>query len=156
MTKPKKTFILLVLFLFFSSCGYTPIFSKKDINFSVENIEFSGDKDLKNNMGQSLYSYRNLSGKEKKISIMLQNSKKTVIASKNSKGEPQIYKIYVNTTVKVAINEDDLFERKIVKSATYSAVDSKSEQKRIEDKLIEDLSDDITEEILLIIMEKTN
>ena len=27
MTKPKKTFILLVLFLFFSSCGYTPIFS---------------------------------------------------------------------------------------------------------------------------------
>ena len=56
----------------------------------------------------------------------------------------------------MAINEDYLFERKIVKSATYSAVDSKSEQKRIEDKLIEDLSDEITEEILLIIMEKTN
>ena len=107
-------------------------------------------------MGESLYSYRNLGGKEKKISIMLQNSKNTVIASKNSKGEPQIYKIYVNTTVKVTINEDDLFERKIVKSATYSAVDSKSEQKRIEDKLIEDLSDEIAEEILLIIMEKTN
>ena len=46
MTKPKKTFVLLVLFLFFSSCGYTPIFSEKDINFSVENIEFSGNKDI--------------------------------------------------------------------------------------------------------------
>tara|TARA_Y100000782_G_C10032345_1_gene201644 strand:+ start:45 stop:515 length:471 start_codon:yes stop_codon:yes gene_type:complete len=156
MVNLAKFFLGSIIILFLYSCGYTPILVKKNINFSIDKIEFSGDKDLKNNMGQSLYSYRNLSGKEKKISIMLQNSKNTVIASKNSKGEPQIYKIYVNTTLKAAINEDDLFERKIVKSATYSAVDSKSEQKRIEDKLIEDLSDEITEEILLIIMEKTN
>ena len=156
MVNLAKFFLGSIIILFLYSCGYTPILVRNNINFSIDKIEFSGDKDLKKNMGQSLYSYRNLGGKEKKISIILQNSKNTVITSKNSKGEPQIYKIYVNTTVKVTINEDDLFERKIVKSATYSAVDSKSEQKRIEDKLIEDLSDEIAEEILLIIMEKTN
>ena len=47
MTQLKKIFILLSLFLFFLSCGYTPIFSKQDVNFSIENIEFLGDKDVK-------------------------------------------------------------------------------------------------------------
>ena len=46
MTKLKKIFILPTLFLFFSSCGYTPIFSKKDVNFSIENIKYLGDKDI--------------------------------------------------------------------------------------------------------------
>ena len=52
-----------IIILFLYSCGYTPILVKKNINFSIDKIEFSGDKDLKNNMGQSLYSYRNLGGK---------------------------------------------------------------------------------------------
>ena len=47
MTKPKKIIVLLALFLFFSSCGYTPIFSKKDVNFSIEKIESSGNQNVK-------------------------------------------------------------------------------------------------------------
>ena len=54
MTKSKKTIVLLALFLFFSNCGYTPIFSKKDVNLSIEKIEFSGNKDVKENINQAL------------------------------------------------------------------------------------------------------
>ena len=152
-----KIFFGSILILFLYSCGYTPIFTKKDINFSIDKIEFSGDKDLKNNIGKSLYSYRNLGDEKKKISIVLQNSKNTIVAAKNSKGKPQVYKIFVNTIVKIAIdNEDDFTQKNIVKSITYSAVDSKSEQKRIEEKLVKDLSDQIAREIVLTIMEKTN
>ena len=39
MNKFKKFFVLLALFLFFYECGYTPIFVKKDINFSIESIK---------------------------------------------------------------------------------------------------------------------
>ena len=79
------------------------------------------------------------------------------IASKNSKGEPQVYKVFVNSIIKITVdNEDDFTQRNIVKSLTYSAVNSKSEQKRIEEKLIEDLSGQIASEIILIIIEKTN
>tara|TARA_B100001167_G_C16502290_1_gene181810 strand:+ start:45 stop:518 length:474 start_codon:yes stop_codon:yes gene_type:complete len=152
-----KIFFGSILILFLYSCGYTPIFTKKDINFSIDKIEFFGDKDLKNNIGKLLYSYRNLGDEKEKISIILQNSKNTVVASKNSKGEPQVYKIFVNSIVKIAIDsEDDFTQKNIAKSVTYSAVDSKSEQKRIEEKLVEDLSDQIAREIVLTIMEKTN
>ena len=75
MTKLKKIFILLTLFLFFSSCGYTPIFSKKDVNFSIVSIEFLGDRDVKEKISQALSSYKNKPNKEKKILLVITNSK---------------------------------------------------------------------------------
>ena len=66
MTKHKKIIIFPIFFLFFLSCGYTPIFSKKDVNFSIENIEFLGDKNVKEKINQVLSSYKNKSDKVKK------------------------------------------------------------------------------------------
>ena len=147
---------LFFIFLFLYGCEYTPIFSKKDVNFSIDKITFYGDKQLKKNLIQSLSSYRNLSDKEKKISLILENSKNKIVTSKNSKGEDQVYKINVNTNLKININdEDNFFENNITKSVTYSAVTSKSEERQIEDKLVEDMSVQIGREIVLIIMEKT-
>jgi len=95
MTKLKKIFIFPIFFLFFLSCGYTPIFSKKDVNFSIENIKFLGDKDVKEKINNSLSNYRNKPNKEKKVSLIINSSKKIYVASKNSKGEAQTNKINI-------------------------------------------------------------
>ena len=84
MTKIKKIFVLFALFLFFLSCGYTPIFSKKDINFNIENIEFSGNRDVNNKIDSTLSIYKNKSDKEKIISLVITNTKNIITASKNS------------------------------------------------------------------------
>ena len=48
MIELKKIFISISLIMFLSSCaGYTPIFSKKNVNFSIETIEFLGDREVK-------------------------------------------------------------------------------------------------------------
>ena len=73
MTKLKKIFIFPIFFLFFLGCGYTPIFSKKDVNFSIENIKFLGNKDVKEKISNSLSSYKNKPDKEKKISLVITN-----------------------------------------------------------------------------------
>jgi len=101
MTKLKIIFIFPIFFLFFLSCGYTPIFSKKDVNFSIENIKFLGDKDVKEKIYHSLSNYKNKPNKEKKVSLIINSSKKTSIASKNSKGEAQTNKININASVKI-------------------------------------------------------
>ena len=59
MTKLKKIFIFPIFFLFFLSCGYTPIFSKKDVNFSIENIKFLGDRVVNEKISYSLSNYKN-------------------------------------------------------------------------------------------------
>ena len=155
MTKPKKIIALLALFLFFSSCGYTPIFSKKDVNFSIEKIEFSGNKDVKENINQAFSSYKNKPGKTKQISLVITNSKNITIASKNSKGEAVTNKISVDVNVKIILNENNFIEKNFYKSSIYKAIDRKSEQKLIENKLIENLSNEIALQIIFEILKIT-
>ena len=155
MTKLKKIIALLALFLFFSSCGYTPIFSKKDVNFSIEKIESSGNQNVKKNINQALSSYKNKPGKTKQISLVIINSKNITIASKNSKGEAQTNKISVDVNAKIILAENNIIEKNFSKSSTYDVIDRKSEQKLIENKLIENLSDEIAQQIILEILKNS-
>ena len=155
MIKPKKIFILLTLFLFFLSCGYTPIFSKKDVNFNIENIEFSGDIDVNRNISNALFSYKNKPDKEKKISLVITNSKNITIASKNSKGEAQTNRISVDVNLKIFLAENNFIEKNFSKSSIYTIISKKSEQKSIENKLIENLSTEIGLQIIFEILKNT-
>ena len=155
MTKPKKIIALLTLFLFFLSCGYTPIFSKKDVNFSIEKIEFSGVDDVKKNINQALSSYKNKPGKTKQISLVIINSKNITIASKNSKGEAQTNKISVDVNAKIILAENNIIEKNFSKSSIYDVTDRKSQQKLIENKLNENLSGEIAQQIILEILKNT-
>ena len=155
MIKLKEIFISLTLFLFFLSCGYTPIFSKKDVNFSIENIEFAGNKDVKEKISHALSGYKNKPGKAKKISLVVTGSKNTTTASKNSKGEALTNRINVDIDVKIILDENNFLEKQFNKSSTYSVVDRKSEQKAIENKLIENLSNEIALQIIFAILKNT-
>ena len=155
MIKLKKIFIFFTLFLLFSSCGYTPIFSKKDVNFSIENIEFLGDRYVKEKINQALCSYKNKSGKTNQISLVITNSKNITIASKNSKGEAQTNKISVDVNAKIILAENNIVKKNYSKSSIYNVIDRKSEQKLIENKLIENLSGEIAQQIILEILKNT-
>ena len=155
MTKLKKIIPLLAIFLFFSSCGYTPIFSKKDVNFNIENVKFLGNKDVQEKISRALFSYKNKPDKEKKISLVITNSKNTTIASKNSKGEAQTNRINVDVNVKIILAENNFVEKNFNKSSIYTVIDRKSEQKLIENKLIENLSSEIALQIILEILKNT-
>ena len=155
MTKLKKNLILLILFLFFSSCGYTPIFSKKDVNFSIENIEFFGDRFVKKRINHTFSVYKNKSDKEKKISLVITSLKNISVASKNSKGEIQTNRISIDVNVKIILPKNSIVEKNFSKSSIYDVVDRKSEQKLIENKLIENLSSAIAQQVIWEILKNT-
>ena len=155
MTKLKKILIFPIFFLFFLSCGYTPIFSKKDVNFSIENIEFSGDIDVNRNISNALFGYKNKPDKEKKISLVITNLKNTTIGSKNSKGEAETYRIGIDANVKIILAANNFIEKNFSKTSIYSVVESKSEEKLIKNKLIENLSNEIALQIIFEIFKIT-
>lgn len=155
MPKFNKIFILLILFLFFSGCGYTPIFSKKDVDFSIENIESFGDKIVKEKINNTLSAYKNKPGKGKKISLVTKSSKNITVASKNSKGKATTNRISLTVNVKIILAENNFVEKNFNKSSVYDIIDRKSEQKLIENKLIENLSSDIAQKIIFEILNVT-
>ena len=155
MTKLKKILIFPIFFLFFLSCGYTPIFSKKDVNFSIENIKFLGDKDVKEKINHSLSNYSNKPNKEKKVSLIINSSKKINVASKNSKGEAQTNRISIEANVKIILSENNFLTKSFSESLIYNIIDRKSEQKLTENKLIENLSNEIALQIIFEILKNT-
>ena len=155
MSKLKKILLPIALLLFFSSCGYTPIFSKKDVNFTIQNVEFLGDKNVKEKIGRTLSGYTNKSNKEKKISLVIRNLKSITIASKNSKGEAQTNRISIDTNVKIILAENNIVEKNFSKSSIYAVIDRKSEQESVENKLIENLSSEIAQQIIFEILKST-
>ena len=155
MNKLKKIFVFPIFFLFFLGCGYTPIFSKKDVNFSIDNIKFLGNKDVKEKISQSLSNYKNKPNKEKKILLIVNSLKKINIASKNSKGETQTNKISIDARVKIIFSENNFLVKSFSKSSIYTVIDRKSEQKSIENKLTENLSNEIALQIIFEILKNT-
>ena len=155
MIELKKIFIFPIFFLFFLSCGYTPIFSNKDVNFSIENVKFLGDENVKKKISHSLSNYRNKPNKEKEVSLIINSSKKTYVTSKNPKGEAQTNKINIDTNVKIILSENNFLVKNFYKSSTYAVIDRKSKQKTIENKLTENLSNEIALQIIFEIIKNT-
>ena len=103
MIKIKTTvFLVLVLFLF-NNCGYTPQYAKKDsLNFSIEIIGLSGDRDFNNSFKSKLSKYSIKEGFENKvfkISAISKYEKNTSL--KDSSGTATEYELNIKVSFKV-------------------------------------------------------
>ena len=87
--------LITLLFVFLIGCGYTPIFTKKNINFNIQEVSLSGEKNINTKINQLLNAYKNSDEKNQEISITLNSSKNINIVLRNSKGEAQTYKVNI-------------------------------------------------------------
>ena len=56
----KKNILVISLLFFLNSCGFQPIYSKNNnVNFSIEQVDFTGDRELNNFIKTNLYQYKN-------------------------------------------------------------------------------------------------
>ena len=62
-------FLIIIIFLFISSCAYEPILSKKNYNFEFKNISYEGNKKINKIIKDRLI---NKNSSEKKYDIFFQ------------------------------------------------------------------------------------
>ena len=139
----KKNIIILTLIFFLANCGFTPIYLKNDnVNFSIEQIEFTGDRDLNNFLKINLDRYKNQKN-DNKISLDVETKYEKNILSKDGTGKISSYQlnaeaifIIKSTNKKIKIEEkkildsiDDKFEEarneKSIKQSFASSMSSK-------------------------------
>ena len=80
----KKTLIILLLFTL-NSCGYEATYSQKNIisgaagKFSIEKINFTGDREINKKIEEKLNSYiKNKKKKSYTLEIITNNTKSTI------------------------------------------------------------------------------
>ena len=89
----KKNILYISLIFFFTSCGFSPIYLKNtDVNFSIEQVNYTGDRDLNNFLRTNLSQYKN-SNVDNKIYVEANSIYRKIILSKDGAGEVTNYQL---------------------------------------------------------------
>ena len=115
----KKNIIFIYLIFFLTNCGFTPIYLKNtDLNFSIEQVNYTGDRDLNNFLKTNLIKYKNEKSKNK-IYIEANSTYRKIILSKDSAGEITAYQLEAEVIFsimplnkKIRIIENEIMESK--------------------------------------------
>ena len=145
----KKIIIILLSTLYLTSCGFAPIYSKKNLDFQINNIQFEGDREIKAILLSNLSIYKTKKKDKYNYDLNIKSEKKVEIASKNTKGEATIYKININSTVEVFLDDKLFLTKHYNNSSIYSSEKKIIKMKEVESRNLSNLSSKLASEIIL-------
>ena len=144
----KKLLILSFLFLYACS-GYTPVFSKKT-NYKFNSIELNGEKRLNQILYRNIKSLENENAENilfLSLKINTQRTKK--IHSKDAKGDPNKYKMEIQTSLEVDLNNNTAGKKDFIVSEIYDDFDSQFELNKYEKKIMGIMTERLSEKIII-------
>ena len=94
----KKLFLLLILSLFISQCGYEKIYSGKNLNLTIKKINKENSV-INNEISNALLGILSNKTSENTYDLEIQSEKITEVRSKNSKGDPVVYVLKLKTKI---------------------------------------------------------
>ena len=138
-------YILILLLLFLSNCGYEAVLNNKDYQFSINVNKIDGDQKINS---QIINNFNKLRDKEKKYNLTLTSNKERAIISKDSKGDPSIFELKIEINYVVKKEGETLISKKINKKTTYNNITDKFELENYENNIIDNLSNKISNKII--------
>ena len=146
-----KKIITALSFCLLLSCGYEPIYSKKNnnsnYNFSINNINYIGDNKVNQILKNKLKKILNEEKKSPALNLNLNSRVSRVITSKDKKGNP--LKFLIEIIINLEIFESEILKHKNEFKETFeydnisNKFNLKQYEKNIKDNLISILSEEI-------------
>ena len=140
----KKNILIISLILFLSNCGFTPIYlNNKNIDLSIEQVNYTGDRELNNFLKTILNQYKNKKV-DNKIYIETSSVYKKNILSKNKAGKVSDYQVEAEVIflIQPSNKEIKITEKKIMKS-----MDDKFEEARNERSIKQNFASSISKKL---------
>ena len=146
----KKNITILTLIFFLANCGFTPIYLKNDnIKFSIEQIEFAGDRDLNNFLKINLDRYKNEKNNNK-IFLNIKTEYEKNILTKDSTGKISSYQLYAEAIIVIKSTNKTIRikEKKILESKDDKFEEARNE-KSIKQSFASSLSNKLISELII-------
>ena len=150
MIKIKKLIPIFLIMILLNNCGYTPRYAvNKNVNFTIDLIEFTGDREFNNFLKSKLIRYKkNKDSNKKNYKLNLNTEYKKNIKSRDSTGSAEQYElvIIVNAIVQSELIEPKklIFEEKFIMNKFEDVFEEKNYEKTIK----ENFSDLILDRII--------
>ena len=132
-------------------CGYQPIFSSKDIKFSIDQMEVDGDEKLNRAILKKLQNYKKNSSSINLYNLKITTKKNKFITSKDTKGNPKTFRIEIINELSVLTNKKVIANKIFKESQNYNNKSSKFELNEFEEKTVNNLIEKISENIIIFL-----
>ena len=146
----KKIIITLSFFLLLS-CGYEPIYSKKQINnnynFSINTINLIGDNKVNQIIKNKLRKNLNKEKTSTEFDLNLNSKLVKTVRSRDKKGNPKIFSIKIIINLKVFESEILKDEKNFEENFEYNNKSNKFNLKLYEKNITENLSSELSDKI---------
>ena len=154
--KNLKLITITISLILLTGCGFKIIDKRELLNFSIEDISTNGDRRINFELKNKLSDYSDTNS-SKVIKIELDTKKTKSIKEKNINNEITKYQIKVIVNVKL-IKDDNTnnLEFTIEREGDYVVADKFSQTLNNEKKLIQNISEEISEDIISEIINKLN
>jgi hypothetical protein len=146
----RKNIIILSLIFFLTNCGFTPVYLKNtNVNFSVEQVNYTGDRELNNFLKTNLNKLKNEKN-DNKIYIEANSIYKKIVLSKDGAGEVTDYQLEAEVIFLIKpLNKKIIIKEK----KNMNSMDDKFEEARkerlIKQSFASSISRKLTSEIII-------
>ena len=145
-----KKLVILILFLFLSSCGYDAVYSKKNTDnyeFSIDSLNFIGDRNINLKIKEKLRNYTS-NKKDKIFTLKISSTLEKLILAKDTSGDPTSFKSTIIVDVEISTNNKFKKNLQIVEDFNYDTNTDKFELKSYEREIVNNLVSTITDELI--------
>ena len=145
----KIIFYFLPFLLLINSCGYQPIYTNKNINFSIKEINSINNNRLIILLKNNLNMYSDTENKDKNYLLNVEVERKIITTSKDTAGNPKTYLMEVIVKIEVQENYNEITKKNFVEKFNYNTQENKFNQSQYEENIEENLIRKISENIVL-------
>ena len=141
----RKNIILISLIFFLTHCGFTPLYLQNtDVNFSIDQVKYTGDREINNFFKTNLNQYKN-EKVENKIYIEVNSVYEKIILSKDGTGAVTNYQLEAEVIFLIQpLNKViKINEKKIMKS-----MDDQFEEAKYERTIKQGFASSITNKLI--------
>ena len=143
-----KKIFLVILILLLNNCGYTPIYSSKDSNFKIVNLNANVNNSLTSYIKNSISVFSN-ENSDKKLNISFNLEENVSVVLKDSKGDPAKNRLTVTVDVSLFdTNKNLVASNSFSESFQYNIDDNKFNLKQYEKNLKFSLIEQISQQII--------
>ena len=122
----KKIFLFLILTFFVNQCGYEKVYSSKNLNFSIKNIKKENNT-INNELSNALFGLLSKKTSDNTFDLEIQTIRSTEIKSKDSKGDPSVYVLKLETKIIVKNMANEEYTNVFYEEMNYNNNDDKFE-----------------------------
>ena len=132
-----------------TNCGFTPLYlNNTDINFSIEQINYTGDRELNNFLNINLNQYKNKKNSNK-ISIETDSKYEKIVLSKDGTGKATNYQLQAEVIFLIKPSNKKI---KITEKKNMANMNDKFEEARYENSTKQSFASSISSKLISELM----